>query len=59
MDLDVEERASSVNDIRIEASSRNEVRSEVTDDEIRKLSLYFEKSRQEIQKVIKHSLEKN
>ena len=52
MDLDVEnERASSVNDIRIEASSRNEARSEVTDDEIRKLSAYFEKSRQEIQKV--------
>lgn len=52
MDFDVEnERASSVNDIRIEANSRNEVRSEVTDDEIRKLSAYFEKSRQEIQKV--------
>lgn len=33
------------------SSSVSEIRLEVTDDEIRKLSEYFQKSREEIQKV--------
>jgi len=51
-------RASSVNDIRIDASSKMGLRSEeetkkedVTSEDLKRLSEYFQKSRDEIQKV--------
>lgn len=51
-------RASSVNDIRIDASSKMSIRNdeetkngEVTSEDLKKLSEYFQKSRDEIQKV--------
>ena len=56
--IDDDLRASSVNDIRIDASSKMSIRNEeeaksedVTSDDLKKLSEYFQKSREEIQKV--------
>ena len=59
MNFEEDERASSVTDIRIDASSKISMRNDdepknedVTPDDLRKLSDYFQKSRDEIQKVI-------
>ena len=67
MNFEDDERASSVNDIRIDASSKIGMREDdakndekknedVTPEDLRKLSEYFQKSKDEIQKVFENIL---